>query len=43
MGTLISTMLPYSLVFAVVWPTLLLVWMLLGLDLGPNGPLTYSP
>jgi aminobenzoyl-glutamate transport protein len=43
MGTLISTMLPYSLVFAVVWPALLLVWMLLGLDLGPDGPLGYAP
>jgi len=43
MGTLIATLLPYSLVFAVVWPALLLVWMLLGLQLGPDGPLTYAP
>lgn len=33
MGTPISTMPTYSLDFAVVWPELLVVWMLLGLDL----------
>ncbi len=35
-GTLISTMLPYSLVFLVVWSLLLVVWMLAGLPLGPG-------
>ncbi len=34
MGTLISTMLPYSLVFATLWTALLLVWWGLGLPLG---------
>ncbi len=43
MGTLISTMLPYTLVFTVVWVALLLVWMWLGLELGPDGPLHYLP
>ena len=41
MGTLISMMLPYSLVFLVVWTVMLLVWMWLGIPLGPNGPLSY--
>lgn len=40
-GTLMSTMLPYSLFFLVGWILLLIVWMLLGLPLGPGAPLTY--
>ena len=39
MGTIISTMLPYSLVFGVFWTILLVAWMLLGLPVGPDGPL----
>lgn len=42
MGTLISMMMPYTIVFAIVWTILLLVWMATGLELGPNGPLTYT-
>ena len=38
-GTLIAIMLPYALVFAVAWIVLLVIWVLLGLDLGPEGPL----
>lgn len=42
MGTLISTMLPYSIWFTVVWTVLMLAWMALGIPLGPGGPLTYE-
>ena len=35
-GTVISTMLPYTLAFLVVWSVLLIVFMLLGIPLGPN-------
>lgn len=42
MGTLISTMLPYTIVFSIAWTILLLVWMALGLDLGIGGPLDYE-
>ncbi len=35
-GTLISTMLPYSLAFIVSWSLLLLVWILLDWPLGPG-------
>lgn len=42
MGTLISMMMPYTIVFAIVWTILLLVWMATGLELGPNGPLSYT-
>lgn len=35
-GTLISTMLPYSLLFLISWSLLLVVWFLLGLPIGPG-------
>lgn len=40
-GTIISTMLPYSLAFLVVWSLLLVIWILLGLPLGPGAGLYY--
>lgn len=40
-GTIISTMLPYSIVFGIVWILLLIAWMLLGIPVGPDGPLHY--
>jgi aminobenzoyl-glutamate transport protein len=42
-GTLVALMLPYALVFGVTWTALLVVWMGLGLPLGPEGPLVYTP
>ena len=41
LGTLISTMLPYTLLFGLLWTLLLVGWMLLGLPVGPDGPLQY--
>lgn len=38
-GTIISTMIPYTIIFTVFWTLLLIVWMLLGLPTGPDGPL----
>jgi aminobenzoyl-glutamate transport protein len=38
-GTIISTMIPYTVVFLIFWTVLLVIWMLLGLPLGPDGPL----
>jgi aminobenzoyl-glutamate transport protein len=35
-GTLVATMLPYSIAFFIVWTILLIVWMTLGLPLGPG-------
>jgi aminobenzoyl-glutamate transport protein len=35
-GTLIATMLPYTIVFFIVWVFLLVVWVLLGWPLGPG-------
>lgn len=38
-GTVIATMLPYSVAFLVVWTLLLAAWMLLGLPVGPGAGL----
>jgi len=40
-GTMISVMLPYSLIFLVTWTLMLIVWMLFGIELGPGGPILY--
>ncbi|MFB9972522.1 AbgT family transporter [Allobacillus sp. SKP2-8] len=41
-GTLISVMLPYSIAFLISWTIMLIVWMLLGIDLGPGAPILYE-
>ncbi|BDC99333.1 AbgT family transporter [Persicobacter psychrovividus] len=40
-GTIISTMLPYTVVFLFVWTILLVIWMVFGLPIGPDAPLHY--
>ncbi len=41
-GTVVATMLPYSFVFFIVWTILLIIWILLGIPLGPGANLFYS-
>jgi aminobenzoyl-glutamate transport protein len=43
LGNLIAMMLPYAAVFAVAWTLFLLAWVWLGVPLGPQGPLWYTP
>ncbi|HXV74964.1 MAG TPA: AbgT family transporter [Candidatus Polarisedimenticolaceae bacterium] len=38
-GTVVATMLPYSVTFFIVWTALLIVWFLLGIPVGPGAPL----
>jgi len=38
-GTMIATMLPYSVVFFIVWTVMLIVWFLFDLPVGPGAPL----
>jgi aminobenzoyl-glutamate transport protein len=38
-GTIIATMMPYTIFFLIVWIILLCIWMCTGLPLGPGGPL----
>ena len=42
MGSVIALMLPYTIVFTIVWSILLSVWILLGLPVGPGAGL-YLP
>jgi aminobenzoyl-glutamate transport protein len=43
LGTLITLMLPYSLCFALGWTLLLIIWLLLGIPLGPGSGVVYPP
>ena len=43
LGTLISVMLPYAIAFGISWGILLVTWIIAGWDLGPGGPLVYTP
>lgn len=38
-GTLVALMIPYALAFALGWTFLLVIWIILGVSLGPEGPL----
>jgi len=37
LGTVIATMLPYSVAFMLVWMLILVIWLLAGVPLGPGG------
>ena len=41
-GTVVATMLPYSVVFLVVWMVLLIVWLLLSLPTGPGSAAVFE-
>jgi len=41
-GTIIATMLPYSIAFGIFWIILLALWVILGLPTGPDAPLHLS-
>lgn len=41
-GSIIATMLPYSIAFFVAWTLLIIVWIWLGLPLGPEAGLYYN-
>jgi aminobenzoyl-glutamate transport protein len=43
LGTLISAMLPYSIVFMLGWIVLFAIWMATGFPLGPAAPMQYVP
>ena len=42
-GSLVAMMLPYAVVFAIVWTVMLLLWVGAGIPLGPGGVLEYPP
>ena len=41
-GTIISTMLPYTILFFIIWTLLLVVWLFFGFPLGPEAELYYN-
>lgn len=41
-GTIIATMVPYSIAFFVIWVILLVAWLLLGVPLGPDAGIHYT-
>lgn len=41
-GTVVSIMLPYSVVFLIGWTILLVIWIIFGWPIGPGAPLDYS-
>lgn len=41
-GTIISTMLPYTIIFTIAWSVLLFIWVYFGWPLGPGAPLYYE-
>ncbi|KGX91363.1 aminobenzoyl-glutamate transporter [Pontibacillus halophilus JSM 076056 = DSM 19796] len=42
-GTLVSTMLPYSIAFFIIWIIVLFVWMALGIPIGPGAGIEFDP
>jgi aminobenzoyl-glutamate transport protein len=38
-GTVIALMIPYTFVFLILWMLLLVIWMLLGIPVGPGAPI----
>jgi aminobenzoyl-glutamate transport protein len=38
-GTVIATMLPYTITFLIIWTILLSIWLTLGLPVGPGAGL----
>ena len=42
MGTILASMLPYSIAFGIAWIIMLLVWVFAGLPLGPGAVATYA-
>lgn len=42
-GTLMASMMPYSIAFFIVWTLMMIVWILFGIPLGPEAPLYYTP
>ncbi len=41
-GTLVGNMLPYSITFFIGWTLLMILWIILGLPLGPEAPQLYN-
>ncbi|MFO8087530.1 MAG: AbgT family transporter [Bacteroidales bacterium] len=41
-GTIVATMIPYSIAFFLIWVVLLIVWLVFGIPLGPDAGIHYE-
>lgn len=41
-GSLLATMIPYSVAFGIAWAVVMVVWLALGIPLGPDAPIYYG-
>lgn len=41
-GTIIATMIPYTIIFLLTWLIMLVIWILAGIPIGPGAPLFYE-
>lgn len=39
LGSLLSSLMPYTVILSIVWPIFIIIWYLLGIPLGPGGVL----
>lgn len=39
LGSLLSSLMPYTIILSIVWPLFMIIWYLLGWPLAPGGPL----
>ena len=39
LGSLLSSLMPYTIVLSIVWTLFLIIWYLLGIPVGPGGPI----
>jgi aminobenzoyl-glutamate transport protein len=42
MGTILAPMVPYSIAFGICWTAMIVLWLTLGIPVGPGAPLTYA-
>jgi len=42
LGSILSAMAPYSIAFSIAWTIMIVLWLSLGLPLGPGAPLHYA-
>lgn len=39
LGALLSSLMPYSIALSIVWTVFVIIWFLLGIPVGPGGPI----
>ncbi len=42
LGALLSSLMPYSIALSIVWTVFVIIWFLLGIPVGPGGPISLN-